>query len=72
MQSIYQSARVQRWVRRRLPSLPQVVLNQKRIFIFLSGEGALYSALLLLIFIAGINYANNLVLGFLFFSVVCW
>lgn len=67
MQSIYQSARVQRWVRRRLPSLPQVVLNQKRIFIFLSGEGALYSALLLLIFIAGVNYANNLVLGFCFF-----
>lgn len=67
MQSIYQSVRVQRWLRRRLPSLPQVILNQKRIFIFLSAEGALYSVLLFIVFIAGVNYANNLVLGFCFF-----
>lgn len=64
---IYQSARVQRWLQGRLPPLQQVVLNQKRIFIFLSAEGALYSVLLLIVFIAGINYANNLVLGFCFF-----
>jgi len=64
---INQSPRVQRWLRRRLPPLQQVVLDQKRIFIFLSAEGALYSVLLLIVFIAGVNYANNLVLGFCFF-----
>lgn len=67
MQSIYKSQTVQRWLQRRLPPLQQVVLNQKRIFIFLSAEGALYSVLLLIVFIAGVNYANNLVLGFCFF-----
>lgn len=67
MQALYQSARVQRWLQRRLPPSLQVTLNQKRIFIFLSAEGALYSVLLLIIFIAGVNYANNLVLGFCFF-----
>lgn len=66
-QSIEQSPRVQRWLRGRLPPLQQVILNQKRIFIFLSAEGALYSVLLLIVFIAGVNYANNLVLGFCFF-----
>lgn len=67
MQSVYQSQRVQRWLQRRLPPLQSVTLNQKRIFIFLSAEGALYSVLLLIVFIAGVNYANNLVLGFCFF-----
>lgn len=67
MQSVYQSQQVQRWLQRRLPPLQSVTLNQKRIFIFLSAEGALYSVLLLIVFIAGVNYANNLVLGFCFF-----
>lgn len=65
--SVAQSPRVQRWLQRRLPAAQHVVLDQKRIFIFLSAEGALYSVLLLIVFIAGVNYANNLVLGFCFF-----
>ncbi len=54
--------RVQRWLQRRLPPAREVTLNQRRIFIFLSREGGLYAALLLITFIAGINYANNLIL----------
>lgn len=66
MERWQQRPRVQQWMNRRLPPIKAVVLNQKRIFIFLSAEGALFTVLLLITFIAGINYANNLILGFCF------
>lgn len=64
---VQQRPKVQAWMNRRLPPLRSVVLNQKRIFIFLSAEGVLFSVLLLITFIAGVNYANNLILGLCFF-----
>lgn len=55
------------WLSRRIPRTKEVVLNQRRVFIFLSAYGGMMSLLLLAMFIAGINYANNLLLGFSFF-----
>ncbi len=53
---------VQRWMLRRAPPAQQVTLNQRRVFIFLSRNGGLYALVVLITFIAGINYANNLLL----------
>ncbi len=59
--------RIRDWQNRRLPPVKQVRLTQRQVFIFLSREGGLYALMMLAIFIAGINYANNLVLGLCFF-----
>lgn len=59
--------RWQQWLSRRIPRAKEVVLNQRRVFIFLSSYGGMMSLLLLALFIAGINYANNLLLGLCFF-----
>lgn len=60
-------ARWQRWLDRRIPPGREVVLDQRRIFIFptMMGFGYLFTAFLL--FIAGINYDNSLILNFSFF-----
>lgn len=55
------------WIASRTKPSGEVTLNQRRIYIFLSREGWLYGVLLLITFIAGINYANNLVLGLCFY-----
>ena len=57
---------IQAWLQRRLPATDQLTLSQRRIFIFISPEGSLFLLLLLALFIAGINYANNLGLGLCF------
>ena len=59
--------RTQAWQNRRLPAIQQIKLTQKQIFIFLTKEGGLLVFMMLAIFIAGVNYANNLVLGLCFF-----
>ncbi|ASK33990.1 DUF58 domain-containing protein [Alcanivorax sp. N3-2A] len=56
----------QRWLERRLPRAAQVRLDQRRIFIFPSGYGFLYVLVAVLLFIGGINYENNLILGLCF------
>jgi len=60
-------ARMQAWQQRRLPPTLQVRLSQRQIFIFLTREGGLLFLMMAAIFVAGINYANNLVLGLCFF-----
>lgn len=55
------------WLKRRIPPTRDITLNQRRVFIFLSRHGVLAGMLLLCVFIAGVNYANNLLLGFSFF-----
>lgn len=57
---------VKRWMRRRLPRCREVTLSQRQIFVFLTREGALFVVLLAVTFLAGINYANNLILGVFF------
>ena len=59
--------RWQRWLKRRIPRTQDITLNQRRVFIFLTSYGGFMSLLLLSLFIAGINYANNLLLGLCFF-----
>ena len=55
------------WLRRRIPASNQVTLNQRRIFILPTGYGVLFLLVAAAIFIAGINYENNLLLSFSFF-----
>ena len=46
----------ERWLARRLPPARQVVLDQRRIFIFPTGYGFFYLLVSALLFIGGINY----------------
>jgi hypothetical protein len=55
-------ARYKRWLDRRIPRQRLVTLDQRRIFIFPGPRGALFVVLLMLLFLGGINYANNQVL----------
>lgn len=52
------------WLVNRLPRTPSVTLTQRRIFIFPGKIGALYVALLCLMFVTSINYQNNLLFSF--------
>lgn len=56
-----------RWLDRRIPRESSITLNQRRIFIFLTRQGGLASLVLAALFVGGINYANNLLLGLSFF-----
>ncbi len=56
-----------RWLDRRIPRQQIVTLNQRRIFIFLTRQGGMAGLMVLAMFVAGINYANNLLLGLSFF-----
>ncbi len=66
-QWINEQPRYKKWLNRRLPRCREVTLSQRQIFIFLSKEGLLFAVLLLVTFLAGVNYANNLILGACFF-----
>jgi hypothetical protein len=59
----------QRWLQRRIPPSRKVTLDQRRIFIFPTGYGFLFLLIAALLFIGGINYENNLLLGFSFLLV---
>ena len=59
----------QGWLQRRIPPSRQVVLDQRRIFIFPSAYGFFFLLIAMLLFIGGINYENNLLLGFSFLLV---
>lgn len=59
--------RTQAWQNKRLPPVKQIRLTQRQIFIFLSKEGGLFVLMMVAIFVAGVNYANNLILGLCFF-----
>ena len=58
----------QNWLLRRfaLPVNQSKTLKQRDVLVFFNREGYLYGVLLIITFIAGINYANNLILGFCF------
>ena len=56
----------QRWLGKRFAVEQSKVLQQRDIFVFFNREGYIYFMLLLLTFIAGINYANNLILAMCF------
>jgi uncharacterized protein (DUF58 family) len=66
LQQFYRQ-RWKRWLDRRIPRERSITLNQRRIFIFLSRQGGLAGMVIAALFVAGINYANNLLLGLSFF-----
>lgn len=61
-----------RWFAARAPKNDSATLNLRNIYIFFSREGMLFAVLLVITFIAGINYGNNLVLGLCFYLVSVW
>ncbi|MDE4454989.1 hypothetical protein [Psychrobacter sp. DAB_AL62B] len=63
---------VSRWFASRAPKSDSAKLNLRNIYIFFSREGMLFAVLLVITFIAGINYGNNLVLGLCFYLISIW
>jgi len=61
-----------RWFAARAPKSDSATLNLRNVYIFFSREGMLFAVLLVITFIAGINYGNNLVLGLCFYLVSIW
>ena len=61
-----------RWFAKRAPKSDSATLNLRNVYIFFSREGLLFALLLLITFIAGVNYGNNLVLGLCFYLVSVW
>jgi uncharacterized protein (DUF58 family) len=57
----------QRWAAKRSPRANQVVLQHRTIYVFPSKQGAAFLVLVLLIWLLGTNYQNNLILGLSFF-----
>ncbi|EGM70033.1 DUF58 domain-containing protein [Shewanella sp. HN-41] len=53
----------QRWLTRRLPPSTEITLSHRSIFILPSGFGLIWLALVLLLYLFGTNYQNNLVIG---------
>ncbi|TXJ09513.1 MAG: DUF58 domain-containing protein [Acinetobacter sp.] len=62
----------QNWLNRRFQLLDKKTLAQRDVLVFFSREGYLFLVLIIITFIAGVNYGNNLVLAlcFLFSSLV--
>ncbi|QDD89109.1 DUF58 domain-containing protein [Pseudomonas oryzihabitans] len=59
------------WLARRIPPANRITLDQRRIFILPTRQGAAFAVALLLMLLAGINYQNSLAYGltFLLFSL---
>ena len=63
----------QNWASKRFKFEQFKQLTQKDILIFIYQQGYLFLVLIFITFIAGVNYANNLILGFCFLigSILC-
>lgn len=57
------SAFLQRWLARRMPPSAEFTLSHRSIFILPSGFGFVWLGLVLLLYLFGTNYQNNLVIG---------
>lgn len=68
-----QKTRFQKWLHQRFQYQGIRTLKQNNVFVFIYQQGFLYLVLILITFIAGINYANNLILGFCFLisAILC-
>lgn len=64
--------KIQRFFSNRAPRADVAKLSLKNVYIFFSREGLLFALLLVITFIAGVNYANNLVLGLCFYLSSIW
>lgn len=63
----------QNWLAKRFKFLKKKQLLQRDILVFIYKQGYLYLVLIFITFVAGVNYANNLILGFCFLvsAVMC-
>lgn len=64
---------VSQWIAKRFQVDSVKTLLQKDVLVFIYKQGFLYVILILITFIAGINYGNNLILGFCFLlsAILC-
>ena len=71
MQAIKQSLRdwFQRWLERRIPRADAVVLRHKSIYVLPTRQGAAFMVLMLLLWVLGTNYQNNLILALAFLLI---
>ena len=62
-----------KWLHLRFRYTGVRTLKQNEVLVFIYQQGFLYLVLILITFIAGINYANNLILGFCFLisAILC-
>lgn len=62
-----------KWLHLRFRYTGTRTLKQNQVLVFMYQQGFLYLVLILITFIAGINYANNLILGFCFLisAILC-
>ena len=58
----------QNWINKRFKFKAEKQLTQKDVLVFIYQQGYVYVVLILITFIAGVNYANNLILVVLFFN----
>lgn len=63
----------QNWLSKRFKVDQEKQLKQSDVLVFIYQQGYLFLVLILITFIAGVNYANNLILGFCFLisAVLC-
>ena len=61
--------RFQQWADQRTPRANRVKLNQRRIYIVPTGSGFFWLAMVLVIFLVGVNYSNSLAYGLCFFML---
>lgn len=66
MLNSYIQTRLQKWLKQRIPPAKQHVLSSQNIFIFPSFFGFAYLFMVLIIFLLGTNYQNNIILIFSF------
>ncbi len=64
--------RMRRFFANRVPRQDNLTLTVKNVYIFFSREGILFALLLMVTFVTGINYGNNLVLGLCFYLAGIW
>ncbi|OTG84059.1 DUF58 domain-containing protein [Acinetobacter sp. ANC 4648] len=65
--------KVKQWLSQRFQYQAPKTLKQNDVLVFIYQQGFLYLILILITFIAGVNYANNLILGFCFLisAILC-
>jgi uncharacterized protein (DUF58 family) len=71
MQSIKQPIQegFRRWIERRAPRADEVLLRHKSIYVLPTRQGLGFMVMLLLLWVLGTNYQNNLILGLVFLLI---
>lgn len=64
--------KTQRFFAKRAPRQDDVKLGLNNVYVFFSRQGVLFALLLLVTFVMGVNYGNNLVLGLFFYLFAVW